>query len=221
MENWNVGEYLTNLYTEFLDFFPSYIGNFINFLFLVLLIVIYALFIWKFYRFISKRDFLGLNLSQYNKTQNNFLNRLIAGILFFIEYLVLSPLLILVMFMVFTFLLLVLVQDPNISQILIISAVIIATIRMTSYYKENLSQDISKMLPLTLLAVAVLNPNSFSQTQYLEKIINQIIQIPSFMKNIFYYLIFIVVIEMILRFVNFIFSLFQIEEEEVEEEEES
>jgi hypothetical protein len=218
MANGVIGESIVGIYSEFVGFFPPYIGDFINFLMLVLLVVLYALFVWKFYRFISNRDFLGLNLAKYNKIQHSFFSRLVAGILFFIEYLILSPLLIFVMFVIFTLFLIILTENANVSQIIVISAVIIATIRMTAYYKKNLSQDIAKLFPLTLLAVVILNPASFSQTQYLERIILQLNQIPAYFGHIFYYLLFIIFIEAILRFFNFIFSLLQLEEDEVDEE---
>jgi hypothetical protein len=213
-----IGKNIISFYTEFLGFFPSYIGNFINFLILVLLVVFYSLIVWKFYKFISERDFLGLNLSKYNRIQRDFFNRLFSGVLFFVEYLIISPILIFVMFGIFTLFLIILTQNQNTSQILIISAVIIATIRMTAYYKKDLSQDIAKLLPLTLLGIIVLNPNSFSQSQYLERIITQIVEIPSYLGDIFNYLLFILFIEVILRFFNFIFSLFQLEEEFENEE---
>ena len=54
-------------YKEFINFFPDYFGTFLNFLILVLLVVFYSIFIWKGYKYISKKDPLGLNLNQYNK----------------------------------------------------------------------------------------------------------------------------------------------------------
>ncbi|MBA7674685.1 hypothetical protein ES703_82906 [subsurface metagenome] len=88
----------------------------------------------------------------------------------------------------------------------------IAAIRMTSYYKGGLSQEIAKILPFTLLAISVLNPNFFLEAQYLERVISQLSQIPSFFSQIIYYLLFIIILEVILRLFDFIFSLFKLEE---------
>ena len=60
-----------------------------------------------------------------------------------------------------------------------------------------------------LLAVSVLNPDSFIKAQYIEKVINSLSQIPLFLNEIKSYLIFIIIIEIILVFFNFIFSLFK------------
>ena len=72
---------------------------------------------------------------------------------------------------------------------------------------------------MTLLAVAVLNPASFSQTQYIARIITQLTQIPSFIGQIGYYLLFIIALEAILRFFDIAFTLLGINREEVVEEE--
>ncbi len=214
----NIGTELFGFYKEFVGFFPSYIGVFFNFLIFVLIVVIYSVFVWKFYRFISKKNPLGLNLDKYQKAGHPFLSRLLIGGLYFLEYIIVLPFLIFIIFAIFTFFLIILTQSQDISQILIISGIVITAIRMTAYYKEELSREIAKMLPLTLLAIAVLNPNTFSQAQFIERIFTQLNQIPNFFSEIFYYLIFIIIIEALLRFFSFIFSLFDLEEtEEIKE----
>ena len=98
---------------------------------------------------------------------------------------------------------------------------IITAIRMISYYKEELSEELAKMLPLTLLAIFVLNPNSFSDIFYLEKIITHLLNITSFFGDILKYLIFIMIIETILRFFDYLFSILGVNlKEQVKEEQE-
>lgn len=208
----NFGAGLIVLYHDFIASLPPFAGNFFNFFILVLLIVIYSIFIWKFYRFIAKKNVLGLDLNKYNKSKHPIFTKLLAGSLYFVEYIIILPFLIFFWFAIFTLFLLVLTQNQDISQILIISATVIAAIRMTSYYKENLSQEIAKILPFTLLAISVLNPNFFLEAQYIERIFSQLSQIPSFFSQIAYYLLFIIILEVILRLFDFIFSLFKLEE---------
>ena len=210
----DLGTQLLSIYNEFISALPSSLGQFVNLLVLVLMIVLYSIFVWKFYKFISKKNPLGLELNKYNKVQNDFFSRLTHGALYFVEYILILPFLIFIVFIVFTFFLIILAQSQETSQILIISAAIIAAIRMTAYYKEGLSQELAKMLPFILLAITVLNPNNFSDTQYLEKILNHFTQLPGFFSQIFTYLIFIVLIEAVLRFFDFIFSLFGMEEKD-------
>lgn len=210
---------LIEFYQEFIGFFPSYFGTFLNLLILVLLVVVYAIFVWKFYKSISRKNFLGLDLNKYNKSRESFGTKLIAGFLYFIEYIIISPLIIFMGYFVFTFFMIIFTQNQETSQILTVSAVVIAAIRMTSYYKEELSQDLAKLLPFTLLAVALLNPNTFLQTQYFEAVITNLTQIPSLLSQIISYLFFIIILEIILRFFDFIFSLFGLEEESEEKKE--
>ena len=205
-------------YNDFISFFPDYVGTFINFLILVLLVVVYTILIWKGYKFISKKNLLNLDLKKYNKFEYPLAARLIAGILYFTEYIIVLPILVFIAFFVLTFFLIILAQNQEISQIFIISAVIISAIRITSYYKEGIAQEIAKFLPMTLLAIAVLNPSSFSQTQYLTNIIIQLTQIPSFIGQAGYYLLLIIIIEIILRFFDFIFIVTGINQKEIEEE---
>ena len=215
----NFGTELISIYNEFISVLPPYLGQFINLLILVLMIVFYSIFVWKFYKFISKKNPVGLDLNQYNKFQHSFLSKLAHGALYFIEYILILPFLIFIIFTVFTFFLIILAQSQETSQILIISAAIITAIRMTAYYKENLSQEIAKMLPFTLLAITVLNPNNFSDTQYLERIFSHLSNISGFFSQIINYLVFIVIIESVLRFFDFIFSLFGLEEQDETAEE--
>ncbi len=208
----NLGTELMGFYQDFISSLPPIAGNFFNFLILVLLVVVYCIFIWKFYKFIAKKNILGLDLNKYNKSEHPLFTKLLAGALYFAEYIIILPFLIFFWFVVFTFFLMFL-TDLEISTLLIVSATIIAAIRITSYYKEDLSKDVAKLLPFTLLAVSILTPNFFN----IERIFTHFTNLPNFFGNIAYYLLFIIVIEIILRFFDFIFSLFGLEEEKIEE----
>lgn len=208
---------VTDFYREVFSFFPDYVGFFFNFLVLVLLVVVYSIFIWKFYKFISKENPLGLDLNKYNTAEHSFMARLLTAVFYFVEYILILPFLIFIVFFIFTFFLIILSSNQDTSQLLVISAVIIAAIRMTAYYKEAVSQEIAKMLPITLLGVSVLNPKSFSDIGFIERIISHITVIPALFDQIKYYLLFIIVLEVLLRFFDFLLSLFELNEEEIEE----
>lgn len=202
-------------YTSGLSMLPDFIQNFINLFIIVLIVFIYAIFIWKFYRFLSTKNIIELNLNQYNRSNNPTAAKLLAIFFYFIEYIVILPFLIFFWFSVFSIFLIFLTEELPVSALLLVSAVIIAAIRMAAYYNENLAQDLAKLIPLTLLSVSFLNPGFFS----LERILNHLSEIPSLTGSIFTYLMFIVLFEILLRFLYFIFSLFGIEEEEEESQE--
>jgi len=212
----NTGSELSSLYSEFISYFPEHVGIFINFLILVLLVVIYSILIWKYSKFISKKNPLGLDLGKHTREKESFFMKAITGLLYFLEYIIILPFLIFIVFSVFTLLIILLIQIQNVNQILMITAIIIASVRVAAYYKESISRDIVKLLPFNLLAVLLLNPNTFSQTNQIGMIIDNFSKIPDVFGNIIYYLIYIIILEIILRFFDYIFSLFELEEEEEE-----
>ena len=213
-----LGERFAEFYREFLAFFPSPFDGYMNLLLLVLIVSVYCVFVWKFYRFVATRDIISLNLNQYNKTENPHLAKILAGGLYFLEYIIILPFIIFFWFGIFTIFLAFLTENLETSQILIISATIIATIRMTSYYKEDLAKDIAKLLPFTLLGIAI---TKFGFIQ-VDQIIAHIISIPTLFGDILNYLIFIIILEIILRLFSFLFSILGVDEpvkEPVEEKE--
>jgi len=195
---------LKYFYILFLSKLPIIIAEFLNFFLLVLLIVIYSIFIWHFYRLLSKKDILQLNLNQYNKYQDAILVKIIAGFLYFIEYILISPLLIFAGFVGFTIFIILMNESLSIASLLLISATIVASIRITAYYKEDLSREIAKFFPFTLLGLSLINPNLFN----LDRIFSQVLSIPSLFNQVGNYLLFIIFIEIILRIFRFIFSFF-------------
>jgi hypothetical protein len=209
------------VYDSFISILPSPFQNFINLFLLVLLIFIYSLFIWKFYKFIAEKNIFGLDLNRYNKSEHPLITKLIAGGLYLVEYIIILPFLIFFWFTIFTFFLILLIEKGiEVGTILLISAVVIAAIRMAAYYQKGLAEDIAKILPFTLLAIFVLNPQFFT-IGFLTRIISSIGEIPSFFSEIIGYLVFIIVLEIILRLFEFLFSLFGIDEEETKPKEEA
>ncbi len=202
---------ITEAYNLFVASLPQWAQHFISFFLLALLILIYAVFIWKFYRWIATKNLLELNLNKYNKSQNPALAKMFAGLFYLLEYIIILPFLIFFWFLIFTLFLLVLTENLPVNSLLIISATIIAAIRMTAYYNEDLSKDLAKLVPFTLLGVSIINPNFFD----MGRIISQISELPQFITHIVFYLIFIVALEIILRIFEFIFSIFNLNDEEV------
>ncbi|HLC86731.1 MAG TPA: hypothetical protein VJH65_00430 [Candidatus Nanoarchaeia archaeon] len=196
-------------YNYLISSLPSFAQNLVQLFLLVLIILVFAIFIWKFHRFIANKNILELNLRQYSKAKHPILSGLLVSVLYFIEYILIMPFLIFFWFAVFTVFLIVLNEGIDISTILIISAAIIAVIRMTSYYSWDLSKELAKLLPLTMLAVAITRPGFFD----FERIIINIAEIFNYIWPIFTYLMFIAIIEIILRFFDFIFSLLGLQEE--------
>jgi len=212
----NIGADFLEAYLSLLSLFSPAGQRFISFLFIVLLVVIYAIFIWKFYQSISTKNLIELNLNQYNKTAHPLFAKILAVIFYVIEYIIIFPILIFIWFSIFTLFLILLTENLPIESLLLISATVIAAIRLTSYYKKKLSEDLAKLIPFTLLAISLVNPKFFS----IERIFNQFRELSLVFSDIIIYLVFIIVLEGILRLVDFIFSSLRIQEEDEEKKEE-
>ena len=197
------------IYKAFLDVLPLWAQDFVSLFLLVSLVLLYTIFVWKFYRFISKKNIIELDLNQYNKSEHAFLEKFLSGVFYLVEYIIILPFLIFFWFAILTLFLMVLTETLEIGALLLLSATIIAAIRMASYYNEDVARELAKILPFTLLGISIINPGFFD----VSRIIADLAKLPSFFQNIFNYLLFIILLEIILRFFDFILSLFGIQDE--------
>lgn len=200
----DLGTALLEAYQALLSVMPPFMQTFLKFFLIALLIVVYAIFIWKFYKSVSKKNLIGLNLSKYNTSKSPFLTKFVAGVLYLLEYILILPFLIFIWFSFFTVFLILLTESVDTGTILILSATTIAAIRMISYHSEELSRDVAKLVPLTLLATSLLTPGFFS----VERIIGHFKEIPLVFSDILTYLFLIILLEIVLRLFDFILSLF-------------
>jgi hypothetical protein len=174
-------------------------------LFFTSLLVVYSVFIFYFYKFLAKRDLVNFNLNKYNNYENQGLVRIFAVIFYVVEYLILLPILTFFWFVVLSILVLLLAEGISISVVLQISASLVAAVRITSYVSQNLSQDLAKMLPLTLIGIAITKPSFF----HITSLISRFEEIPLLIQSIPYYLIFIIIIELVMRVLTSIEKAFK------------
>jgi len=210
------GFQLSQAYNQLFSGLPAWVQQFTNITLLIIVVTVYCIFVWKVYTFIAKKDIIKLNLSQYNKANHPALAKFLGGVFYFVEYLLILPLVVFVWFAVFTLFLIFLTEGLEVSTLLLISTVIIVAIRATAYYKEKLSEEIAKLFPFTLLAVSMTRAGFFN----FEAILERFSELPMFFGNILNYLAIIIMLEILLRFFDFIFSLFGLEELPSEEDSE-
>ena len=185
-------------------------------LFFTAVIVVYSVFVYYFYRFLASKNLLELNLNQYNQYQNPTLAKFFAGVFYIAEYLILLPIITFFWFAILAVLILVLSEGMKIEAILLISAALVAAVRITAYLSENLSKDLAKMLPFTLLAIAITKAGFFT----VSSMVDRFSEIPSLFSNLPYYLLFIVGVELIMRGSTSLELLFKPHSEEEPESEE-
>ena len=176
----------------------------------VLGMVIYSVFIFKFYRFLSRRDIIKLKLDKYAKGVGGFVENFLISIFYIIKNIFLTPLMIFFWFLILTSLLLVLTKTHTPTTIIMTAGAIVATVRITSYYTEDLSQDLAKMIPFALLGVFLIDISFFS----IDGAIGTARQLPLLWKPFLYYLGFIIVLELVLRILSTLFRFASPEKKE-------
>jgi len=207
-------EALFGFFQKILDSIPEDQKPLFSLIIYTVLIFIYSLFIWKFYRFLACREIIQLNLKQYNYSSHPGLEKFFAMGLYTIEYLIVLPFLVIFWFAILSIFLLVLSESQDTHQLLLVAAAIIASTRATSYVSEELSKDLAKILPFTVLATFILGDNFFNS----EHLLIKLQQIPSIFSNILMFLIFIFIVEFFLRGVYSIVQLIRSDESDDAEE---
>ena len=161
--------------------------------------VIYGIFVYHFYKFLSKRDIFSINIGEKitnvkfkpSGQKKSVAPRVIA---FIATKLFLFPFVIFLWFLGYSSFMFLLVQNMPTETIFLVSSGLIIAIRISAYYHEDLSRDIAKLVPFTLLGIFLLNPQfySFSDT------ITRLFEIPSFIIQIASFIILSMLVEIIL-----------------------
>jgi len=154
--------------------------------YLIIMIAIYSIVIYHFYRYVARRDCFKASKRKFTKT---------IGAL---KYIFLYPFVAMIFFMGFSLILISLTKDVySISEIFSISFALIVAIRITAYYTEDLSKDVAKMLPFAILGVFLVDSTYFS----ISSVQDRISQLPNTenVNAIIVFLILIILVEWILR----------------------
>ena len=161
--------------------------------------VIYGIFVYHFYRFLSKRDIFSINLER-KIAESKFTSagkkttvapRIAA---FITTNLFIFPVVIFLWFIGYSSFMFLLVQTMPTSTIFLISSGLIIAIRISAYYSEDLSRDIAKLLPFSLLGIFLFNPQFYS----ISDLVSRFIEIPAFIVQIASFMVLIMAIEIVL-----------------------
>jgi hypothetical protein len=155
----------------------------ISLLYFALSIVVYSVIIWHFYRYIAKRDCFKIRSINHPRAVG------------FLKYFFLFPFVASLFFLGFSLMMLVLTRNYEIPGILSISFALITAIRVVSYYSEDLSKDVAKMLPFALLGLFLVDSTYFN----IEEITAKFSSIPDFLSTAIQFILLIIITEWILR----------------------
>lgn len=156
---------------------------------------VYALFVFRFYRFVATRDMFALDMSKYEQVKLRWARSIVHVVLYVVKYIILFPVFAFFWFAVLTAILTFLAKDRTFSETLLMALAIVSAIRITSYVDEDLSKDLAKILPFAILAVFLIDASFFTVSESLEALK----EAGDYVKDILYYLLFLVALEFVLR----------------------
>ena len=162
---------------------------------------IYAVFIFKFYRFIAGRDIFNFDLSQNDASSVPVLKDFMSLIGYVVKYIILFPAFAFFWFAVLTVMLAFLSDDRDLSTVLLIALATVVTIRLCAYYDEDLSRDLAKILPFAVLAIFLIDTARLDVAAS----VAVLKQVQGQLPTIAYYLLFLVALEFGLRLIYGLF----------------
>ena len=158
-------------------------------------VAIYAVLIFNLYRFMSRKNIFNLDLSRFEERSRPVFRKTVHLVLYVAKYLLIFPLFAFFWFGVLVVMVAFLSKTREVEDLLLIAMAVLTAVRVTSYYTEDLSRDIAKMLPFALLGIFLIDLRYFdvsTSTELLNRAASE-------WKSIFYYWVFVVILELVLR----------------------
>lgn len=188
----------------FLDIVKEVFNNLLSFgdvsliFLLVIGVVLYSMFIFNFYRFLGARDLFKLDLGQYSDFEVPAVQKFFRVLFYLLEFIFILPIFVFFWFFVVSVILVFLTENKDPSSIFVASMALVASVRITSYYNEELSKDLAKLLPLVLLGAFLSNISSLASFQ---ASFSFLLELKNFWGTILPYLGLVILIEVILRII--------------------
>ena len=109
--------------------------------FVTFFFALFAIFIYKFYHLISRKDVFKLELYKYSTSKYRSLYYAYYTFLYILEYLIIFPVVVFVWFVVLIMFFIFISKIADLGTIIAVSMVLVSTIRITAYYSQSLSKD--------------------------------------------------------------------------------
>lgn len=169
----------------------------------ILAISAYSIFVFIFYRNLAKRDLITLNLDKYSNNLTGKIKKYIKSITFVIQYILIIPILLTFWTLILAIILTLLSSDADHSRNALIATSVVGSVRILSYWTEDLSRDVAKMLPFGVLGVFLVG-DAQVQVSEIRELLQSLEEIAtSFVSSLF----LIAVVEGVLRSITSIINL--------------
>jgi len=161
---------------------------------------IYVAFVWYFYKKLAKRDIFELNLAKYDLPEVKWktIKKMGSTFAYILKYGIVFPFYVGFWFIVLSIFLFFLAKNITVRNIALISMALVSTVRIASYFKEDLSHDLAKLMPFALLAIFLTDPSFFSWNLFM----NRLKTMPSLGWEIPQFFIFSILLEWTLRILH-------------------
>jgi len=206
----NIFGVFSDSYNSIYNSFPHWMQSSFSVFVFAVFVSLVSIFIWYFYKSLSQKELISLNLNQYNLSEHPFFSKFFAVVLYLVEYALIMPLLIFVWFSALSFIILLISSEGTLQGVLLLTAIMVASVRILSYVNNEISQDLAKLFPFITLSIFLLNPDGFS----FEGIISKSPDLSLLIGDLFSFLIVIFSIEIILRIGSIIRTFWYSEKEE-------
>ena len=172
--------------------------QFLNLFISTIVLFLASLVSWYIYsKQLAQRDLFKIKLRS-GRTTIHFFDRIV----YFLKYLIVFPVYSFMWFLLFSFLLFLLSKSRPIEDILYFGIIIVAATRIGAYVSEKLAEDMAKLLPWSIILIFLIDPAAVTIQGIGNSIITFVQHTPKVMK----YLLFIIVLEWILRISYWIFK---------------
>jgi hypothetical protein len=163
-------------------------------------LLFYTIFVWFFYRLLSKRDLFKLDLSRYELSDHRKAKKAWGIFLYVLKHGIIFPFYVAFWFIVFSFLLFIMSKNISARDIILISISLVSTVRITAYLKKEMSQDLAKLVPFAMLGIFLSDPNFFS----MDLLIARIEAVPSLGWEMLEFMSFCIILEWFLRTIYYL-----------------
>lgn len=191
-----IGSFIELLYLAI----PEGYRPLVNVIGLAILLTVYALVTRRFYKLLAHKDILKLDLSKYNQSEHPVISKFFGALLYIIEYIIILPFIVFIWFSVLAFIIFIITQQTSLSTTLQFTAAIVAAIRILSYHKKEIAEELAKLLPLAVLVVAVTE----NELKIIERATTLLTEGPALASSIFMYFAFIAALELLMRLLEMV-----------------
>ena len=139
----------------------------------IIAIAAYSGFLFMFYRMLARRDILTLDLSKYDQTMGGKIRAFFRTAAWLVQYALAIPVIIAFWTVVMAVILTLLADGNDHARNALIATSVVGSVRILSYWTEELSRDVAKMLPFAVLGVFLVGSTSIEFNEFEELIDNR------------------------------------------------